>query len=136
MANYVATSRTNRIRVKDQDYLKEDLESFTSEVDVNECRAHPGYVVLTSSADCGQWPTWQDDDEMDTPIDWPEFFSRHLVEEEVAVVIEVGAEKMASLNGYAVAYSWEGKVESIDLCEIYHRAEEKFGVEVNPVEPE
>jgi len=60
--------------------------------------------------------------------------SRLLARREVAVVMEVGSEKMRYLIGYAAAVDARGRRIQIALSDIYRRCKETFGIEPTPVE--
>ena len=55
--------------------------------------------------------------------------AKQLARGEVAVVMEIGHEKMRYLVGYASAVSWKGERMQVALSDIYRRAKETFGVE-------
>jgi hypothetical protein len=55
--------------------------------------------------------------------------SRLLAPREVAVVMEVGSEKMRYLVGYAAAVNARGQRIQIALSDIYRRCQETFGIE-------
>ena len=60
--------------------------------------------------------------------------SKHLVRGEVAVVMEVGSEKMRYLIGYACAVNWKGERIQLALTDIYRRAKQTFGIEPTAAE--
>ena len=61
-------------------------------------------------------------------IDLTEELAEHLVEGEVAVLIEVGAEKLRYLVGYAVAVRSDGEVIHLNLNTIYQMVEDQWGI--------
>ena len=62
-------------------------------------------------------------------IDFLKELSTHLVEGEVAVVMETGAEKLRYLIGYAAAVNHKGETVDVALTDIYRKARETFGKE-------
>jgi len=65
----------------------------------------------------------------DDQVDWSSMLAPHLVEGEVAVLMEVGAEKVRYASGWATAIAWDGRETIIDLHDIYAKAAAEFGVE-------
>ncbi len=55
-------------------------------------------------------------------FDLPALVSRHLVDGDVAVFLEVGAAKMCYLGGIAYAINSKGESEMVDLDDIYAKA--------------
>ena len=123
MANYYATARTNYFAVKDVDAFKKELKNYSVDVieDVKDGVTLYGFIDDND----GGFPSeyWDDSLEDDRTINWEDFFNRHLADDSVAVMVEVGAEKHRYLNGYAVAYNNKGETAEISLDEIYVKAE-------------
>lgn len=118
MADYGATARSNYFRVKDKQKFIEwcdslDLRPITREEDDEELC---GFLAHT---DNGAVPTHKGDEDFD-------FFKElatHLMDGEVAVVMEIGAEKMRYLCGFADAVNSKGEIVSVCLEDIYKKAE-------------
>ena len=53
--------------------------------------------------------------------------SEHLADNQVCVVIEIGAEKARYLSGQAIAVSWTGERIDLDINHIYGLAQDEFG---------
>ena len=129
MANYYGSCRTNYFKVKDEEAFKAAIESLP---DV-ECHRSDGaidaehaglYCILGNNDDGGGWPSYQYDKEMDDYVEFDlidEVYS-HLADGEVAIFMEVGAEKLRFLVGYAEAVNNMGEREKVSLLDIYDKA--------------
>lgn len=119
MANYYATTRSNYFHVKD----REAFDEFCS-----RC-CHVTYegdddtvMVSADNGDCGGWPCY--DMENDEDLDFPKALSAHLAEGEVAILMEVGSEKLRYLWGQSIAVRSDGEIRETNLNDIYKLAEE------------
>ena len=131
MANWYGSSRSNYFRVKDHAaFLKwaEDcgLGVFESRQDTGLFAIHGG-----ESTEDGSWPSY--DVEHDTEIDLVAELAQHLPEGQVAVLMEVGAEKLRYLTGSAFAINSKGKVAEITLGDIYRKAARTFNISENEI---
>lgn len=118
MANYYAKARSNYFGVKDEKEFLKWTESHDFEVEVNE----DGLFSISPSEndDFGGWPYY--DPETDSEIDICEELSHHLQDEHVAVLQEVGNEKLRYLNGFSLAVNSKGEVKRVDIYDIYNIA--------------
>ena len=127
MANYYATARSNYFRVKDSIAFERWVNSidglgiFTKQGD--GCTL---YAIYDNGGDACGWPSYNFED--DTEIDLTAELAAHLVDGEVAVLIEVGAEKLRYLVGHAVAVRSDGEVICLNLYSIYQMVEDQWGV--------
>jgi hypothetical protein len=130
MANYCATCRTNYFRVRDVFAFGEWADQYSVTVAdlVVDSAENPvtKYALLGEDPDGGGWPSWNP--ETDEEINFVEELSKHLADGEVAVLIEVGAEKQRYVIGYAVAVDNSGRTVVLSLDEIYGKAKEAFNV--------
>lgn len=131
MADWTGTARSNYFRVKDPEAFKAAMERY--EVRVLE-RQHPGsgevYYGLVSET--GGWQSYDYETEEDIVL-W-KIVSEHLVDGDVAVFVEAGAEKARYVTGHAVAFDATGRNVRVDLNDIYAKAEEAFGHYPNAAE--
>lgn len=126
MANYYASCRTNYFNVKDVAKFKEEMAAFP--VSVHEKN---GLVtVLGEDADGGGWPcsVWDEEAQDFVECDFEGVIAEHLTDDSIAVIIEVGAEKLRYLVGWATAINSNGETETISLHDIYAEAEARFGI--------
>jgi hypothetical protein len=70
----------------------------------------------------GSWPNY--DQDSDTEIDLLNEISLHLSTEQVAVLMEAGAEKLRYITGSALAVNHLGRVVEVSLSDIYREAAE------------
>jgi len=78
------------------------------------------------STDDGSWPSY--DVEGDTEIDLVTELAQHLPKGQIAVLLEIGAEKLRYLTGMAIAVNHEGRVVELTLSDIYRKATRAFRV--------
>lgn len=123
MANWTGSARSNYFRVKDEQAFREALSALDITVSTNDERK----VCLLSQDEYGGWPNWitaETIDEEDVEVDVAEIVAGHLAAGEVAILIEVGAEKLRYLTGIAVAVNDRNEQRCIDLEDIYEVAKE------------
>jgi hypothetical protein len=136
MANYYGSGRTNYFLVKDAEEFKKDIDALGVGFEVVSRTNANGIVhVALLSEDENGFPadTYNEETEDYETISWEEIFGKHLADGSVAIIIEVGSEKLRYLNGYAVAYNNKGESKSIGLEEIYDLAKE-LGSEITRAE--
>lgn len=117
MANYVASARSNKFRVKDIQALEaampDGIEVYVESI--------PDSLVCLLVEDDSGWPCSIYDEEKDDCVDWDveEAVAPHLLDGEWCVTKEVGAEKLRYLVGYARAFNNKGESHVIDLDDIF-----------------
>ena len=124
MANYYASCRSNYFAVKDEAAFREWANTMP---DIEMHFNSEKFCLLGDNADGAGWPSYRyveegENDELDLEGE----LSQHLAEGEVAVLMEVGAEKLRYLVGYATAVSWTGETTTVSLDDIYERAVDRF----------
>lgn len=128
MANFYGHSRTNYFRVDPAKRAAFDAwtERFSLEVHPSDIAEHPDLVCLLPGdcTDDGTFPRY--DFETDTDFDFIETLAGFLAPGSVAVIKEVGAEKLRYLSGWAVAVDHTGKQVVVTLNDIYERAANVF----------
>ena len=123
MSNYDATTRSNYFRVKDAPAFQAWALSCNLKFWMEDDR----FAVCVANRDYGAgWPIY--DGEADKHINLEQELSEHLVEGEVAILLEVGNEKLRYLIGLAVAVNASGVTTSVNLRDIYEQAAAVFGV--------
>jgi len=77
-----------------------------------------------------RWPTqtWPDSENNPIEVDMVAELAAHLVEGQIAVLMEVGHVKCCHLDGTAVAVNHTGARATVELCHIYQLAAETFGI--------
>lgn len=131
VANYVGVGRSNAFRVADSEKFLQWLETVP---DVRAVEEGENTYVLLCETDQGGWPfiRFEGVDEEDEEFDIFIELSEHLEEGQVAVLEEVGSEKLRVLVGYAVAVNHLGETVTVNIDDVYERAAEKWGSEVIP----
>lgn len=123
MANFYGSCRTNYFTVKDPDAFIAAMAPIPSIDVVRE--THDSFLILGDDPDGGTWPAFVwDDDGDETEIDLMTIVSEHLIDGEVAIFMEAGAEKLRYITGCAVAINNKGEVKAIGLQDIYNLAKE------------
>ena len=124
MANYYGSARSNYFKVKDPVAFEEALFNVP-DIEI-QGSIEKGFCVLVSGGDAGGWPSmgWDDETEEEFDIDVPQIVSEHLVDGEVAIFEEAGAEKLRYLVGYAEAINSKGERRAVSLNDIFKLAAE------------
>lgn len=122
MANYGGYARSNYFRVRDATAFLSWVETLPGVVARKEDDPER-FVLLVEDGDDGGWPNWRyyEDLEDEEEIDLHAELAAHLAEGEVAILEEVGAEKLRYLVGYAVAVNHRGETLSVSIHEIYQK---------------
>lgn len=127
MANYYATARSNYFRVKNRE---EFLEWAGNVPDLRVWEKDDTFAMAPDTGDCNGWnEEYSDDGET-----YRNFFNEladHLADNEVAVLVEAGAEKLRYVNGFAIAISRDDtgpRFLWINLSDIYQRVKEEWGI--------
>jgi hypothetical protein len=131
MANWYGSARSNYFRVKDRDaFLKwaerRGVGLFTNDNDTDSFAIHPG-----GSTDSGGWPAL--DTENDAELDLTAELAEHLSKGQVAILMEIGAEKLRYVTGDAIAVNSRGRVVFLSLGDIYRKAARAFRVPENEI---
>jgi len=121
MANYVGYARSNYFRVRDEAAFLCWVETLAGVVARREDGNPERFVILVEDGDDGGWPDRRyhegvgDEEEIDLHTE----LAGHLAEGEVAVLEEVGAERLRYLVGYAVAVNHRGEKLAVSIDDIY-----------------
>ena len=123
MANFYGSSRTNYFRVKDEAAFEAFAEKYRCQV----IRDVAGRVGLLPGdwTDDGTFPSYDPDE--DEELDFLGMISDHLAEGSIAIIEQVGAEKLRYLSGYAEAIDHEGERVSVNISDIVDKARARFG---------
>ena len=124
MANFYGHARSNYFEVKDMDAFEKEMSNLPDLTVI-----HQGDLVgvMVDNSDSGCFPSWKynEDGEMDMEdeeIDIVVIVADHLVEGSVAIFMEVGAEKMRYISGWAEAINSKHERKTISLNNIYDEA--------------
>lgn len=127
MANYYAAARSNYFLVKDEAAFRAWADLW--DLQIFECNKNIGMLAIAPGefSDDGAWPGWRTVEEgEDIEFDAVAEISPHLVEGQVAVLVEAGAEKLRYVSAWTIAIHSSGKHVSLSLNNIYDIAKKKF----------
>lgn len=147
MANYDRFARSNGFRIKSLDAFVEELNRFGIAVELDgrtigeNTQGQVGIVTGDKHPDGSQsvtllgeegWPGIEGDGLV---IGIEGVVHQHLVEDQVAVFIEIGMEKLAYLGGTGLAINAHGETRTIHLDDIMDLAQELAPKEADIDEP-
>ena len=127
MANYYGQARTNYFQVKDLNAWRQELTGYPVELIEQKLDDGTIKVGFMDANDDGAGLDWQlyDEEGNETEIDWTDLLARHLADNEVAIIMEVGSEKYRYLSGWAMAVNNKKETREISLAkDIYTLAQE------------
>jgi len=163
MADWIGSSRSNYFKVKDLEKFKEFCKKWNihfwegifvmAKYEGKEFprRLNPQdkpdqeiiakgntftLYAIEGNDDFGGWTNVLFDDEGEEIANYDDFLkelSTHLEEGWVAVLIEVGSEKLAYLTGCAQAVNWKGEMKGMYLDQIMDKAKELMDKSVNKI---
>ncbi len=130
MANYYANARSNYFAVKDESAFREwaARTGLTILEPTHRDKVADGIrrfgIAPGNGDDSGGWPTsvYHENTDECEDIDVSDLLAAHLANDEVAVLLEVGNEKLRYLSGSAVAVNNKGKFVLMELNDIYQKA--------------
>ena len=122
MANYCSTARTNYFRVKDVDAFNAWAKEFEDNHGVEVVSKEDTFAILFDG-ESGVPISREVDGDYDH-LDFMDELSKHLADDEVAVLHESGAEKLRYINGFAIAINNKAERRVISLDDIYVHAKE------------
>ncbi|WP_338289184.1 hypothetical protein [Luteolibacter sp. LG18] len=141
MSNYYATARSNYFAVTDETAFRQwaeaaGLKVLTPTAIAKVSQDIPRFgITPDEDSDWGGWPTTflNPDTGNEEDIDVHQQLAAHLAEGEVAVLMEIGSEKLRYLTGTAIAINHQGETVNVDLESIYAAAAH-LGWTVTPAE--
>lgn len=141
MAEWKGSARSNYFAVKDEEAFRDMIATRLPEIEVHNASpsneaSRQGKLSLSVGADSedGGWPSSILDESGDEEIDDGEvtiasLIAPHLVEGEIVVMLEAGAEKLNYISASAKAFNHEGREVSLCLLDIFAMAKKEFGKE-------
>lgn len=134
MADYYASARSNYFRVKNkQEFIDWCVSLELGSIFKTDEKTNDELCGFLVKSEFGSVPHCRIEGEECKDIDFLDELSTHLPDGEVAVVIEVGKEKMCYLSGFASAVNSKGETLTVSLNEIYERAK-GLGDNITPAE--
>ncbi len=130
MANYYATARSNYFAVKDETAFRKWADGLNLTIlgPGHRNKVADGvdrFGITPDEFDEGGWPNFrhnEETDEDDDDFDLADELAAHLADDEVAILMEVGNEKLRYLTGTALAINNKGETVSVNLESIYEAA--------------
>lgn len=122
MANYYSSARTNYFRVKDVDAFNAWAKEYEDNYRVEVVDKEDTFSILFDNE--SGVPTSREVDGSYDEIDFMDELSKHLADDEVAILHQAGAEKLRYINGYAIAVNNKSERRTISLDDIYTFAKE------------
>ena len=120
MANYYEQSRSNYFKVKDKAAFQAFLDRFGGAVEMIE--DDKGRVGFLAQFGIPSTCMLADDGKEPEEVDFVSELAAYLADNEVAVVMANGYEKMRYLVGYAIAINNKKERREVDLAGIYELA--------------
>jgi hypothetical protein len=127
MANYYGQARTNYFQVKDLNAWRQELTGYPVELIEQKLDDGTIKVGFMDANEDGGGLDWQlyDEEGNEIEIDWTDILARHLADNEVAIIMETGAEKYRYMSGWALAVNNKKETREISLAkDIYTLAQE------------
>ncbi|RMH32061.1 MAG: hypothetical protein D6690_14510 [Nitrospirae bacterium] len=135
MANYIALCRSNYFAVRNPDDFRQFCQDWglgcISKKDTDTAQELFGFVNNDGGIPAFRYDSKTNDFVEDTLF---EHLAGHIQPGWVAIVQEVGFEKLRYLVGYAVAVSCDGELETVALSNIYALAAEHAEFPITPCE--
>ena len=140
MSNYYATARSNYFAVKDEMTFRQwaefvGLKVLDPTLAATNADGIPRFAITPDNGDENGWPSHRYNEETgdDNEVDVAAELAAYLKDGEVAVLMEVGSEKLRYLCGYASAVNSSGKTVCMSLEGIYGLAR-KLGPKITRAE--
>lgn len=125
MANWYGSARSNYFRVQDEEAFLSWVNGLPGiEAKQEEKNGSKHFVLLEENGE--GWPSFSYDErsDEDTEIDVAAELAGHLAEGEVAILQEVGAEKLRYLTGYSIAVNHKGEQLWVSINDIYQKVKD------------
>jgi hypothetical protein len=126
MANWHGTARSNHFRVKDEAAFMAWATALNLQTWTRPTTDTFAIAPFAYNDSEGGWPTTLPG--TDEPANLILGLADHLKEGEVAILMEVGAEKQSYISGNATAVNCRGDVVAVELDDIYGLVADKMGI--------
>lgn len=137
MADWCGTARSNYFQVRDEIAFRACAEKRNLHVfEAPPTTESPALLGIYSVDEYGGWPSSDvelEEETGDGSIDLYAELARHLTEGQIAVLMEIGAEKHRYLTGIAVAVDHTGRTVEVTLDDVYQRAATEFRSDVDQI---
>ena len=135
MADFLATSRSNFVLVKDVKAAIESLKDF--DIPIHRHPTNSNAIMLAGRDADGTFNfSYTDETYEYVYLDLKKWCKEHLVEGQVLVLVSAGAEKLRYVSAWAGAFTWKGEAISVGLLDaLFSRIYEKLGTSVEVADP-
>jgi hypothetical protein len=132
MANYYASCLSNFFKVKDLEKFKNWISKFDSLETFS--KKNEEYIAFGSTESGIPDYMMSEDGEDSTEVEFITELSKHLSEGEVAIVQEIGNEKLRYFVGFSVVIDWQGNAKYFDISDAFVWANKKYGRDISRCE--
>ena len=128
MADFLATSRSNYVIVKNVDAAIESLKNY--DIPIHRHPTNSYAIMLAGGGDNGTFSSsYVDESGDEIHLDLAKWAATHLVEGQVLVLVSVGAEKLDYVSAWAEAYTWKGEAITVNLLDVlFSRIQSDLGI--------
>ena len=128
MANFLATSRSNYVLVKDVQAAIASLKNY--DIPIHRHPTNKNAIMLAGCHANGTFNSSYLGESEENYVNLAEWAATHLVEGQVLVLVSAGAEKLDYVSAWAEAYTWKGEVVTVDLLEtLFSKIYEKLDID-------
>ena len=121
MGTYNCTARSNYFRVHDPEKFRQLCEKYDLTMISKEVGKEVRYGFLNEGGDLD--PVIYDEGATEPSGNFLDELTKHIVPGDVAILMEIGYEKMRYLNGAALAVSSKGIEKNLNIHDIYTELE-------------
>lgn len=130
MANYYGLGRTNYVKIKNIEALREELANVPADIDIFERDGLVAFSGYQNDDGVISYAVWTEDDTEVHPF---EVIASHMEEDQILVYMEAGSEKARYVHAHAMAMDYTGREVLLELNSIYAMAAEAFDVDINSI---
>lgn len=129
MADFLATSRSNYVLVKDVQAAIDSLKPY--DIPIHRHPTNKNAIMLAGCDANGTFSlSYVDESGDEIYLDLTEWCKEHLQQGQVLVLVSAGAEKLRDISAWAEAFTWKGETTYVDLVEtLFSKMCEKFDID-------
>ena len=129
MADFLATSRSNYVIVKDVQAAVDSLKPY--DIPIHRHPKNKNAIMLAGCEADGTFnSSYVDESDDEIHLDLAKWASSHLQQDQVLVLVSAGAEKLRYVSAWAEAYTWKGEVVTVDLLDtLFKKIYEKLNID-------
>ncbi len=132
MADFLATSRSNFVIVKDVQAALDSLKPY--DIPIHRHPTNKNAIMLAGCEGDGTFSlSYVDESGEVIYLDLAEWCKEHLQQGQVLVLVSAGAEKLHYISAWAEAYTWKGVVTVDLLMSLFSRLQSELGIATSEV---